>query len=61
MRNPEHIGDGVYVHWNGYAIELRVNDHRNEVAVELDTQVMAALLRFWECAKAGDIQPNPNA
>lgn len=48
----DHIGDGVYAKFNGYAIELRVNDHRNPVAVELDPYVLKALDRFRKRVKA---------
>ena len=27
---PDHLGDGVYVEDVGYALILRVNDHRNK-------------------------------
>jgi len=28
---PEHLGDGVYIHDEGYRIVLAVNHHRNKV------------------------------
>ena len=28
MRNPEYIGDGVYIYYNGYSFELRANHHK---------------------------------
>lgn len=48
MNNTDHIGDGVYATFDGFGIELRANDHRNEVAVYLEPEVLAALDRFYE-------------
>ena len=45
---PDYIGDGVYVTDEGYAIALRVNDHRNEPVVCLEPDVLAALVRYAE-------------
>ena len=42
----EHIGDGVYAHFDGYSIGLAVNDHRNEPEVWLEPQVLSALNQF---------------
>lgn len=42
----EYLGDGVYAHFDGYSIGLSVNDHRNEPAVWLEPQVLAALNQF---------------
>jgi hypothetical protein len=46
MENPTHIGDGVYVYFDGFGFELRVNDHRNPMAVYLEPSVLDALNRF---------------
>ena len=29
--NPEHLGDGVYVHHEPYGIDIAVNHHTNKV------------------------------
>ena len=42
----DYLGDGVYAHFDGYSIGLSVNDHRNEPAVWLEPQVLAALNQF---------------
>lgn len=46
----EHLGDGVYVSFDGYQIWLAANDHRNKV-VALEPAVFKALmayaLRLW--------------
>lgn len=49
VREPigmDHVGDGVYASFNGYSIEVRVNDHRNPVAVTLDPQVLQGLVNY---------------
>jgi hypothetical protein len=50
MTQPEttrHLGDGVYATFVGYGIEIRVNDHRSDVAVFLEPSVLEALQRFF--------------
>ena len=46
-----HLGDGVYAEFDGYGINLRVNDHRNPVAVYLEPEVFEALVKFYEARK----------
>jgi hypothetical protein len=41
----EHIGDGVYASFDGYHVNLAVNDHRNH-AVALDPYVLADLIKY---------------
>jgi hypothetical protein len=44
--NKSHLGDGVYVIYNGnYDIELAVNDHKNVVVV-LDIDILQKLVEF---------------
>lgn len=43
----DHIGDGVYVEWDGFALQIRVNDHRNPVLVTLEPFVLEALNNFY--------------
>lgn len=45
MPRPEHLGDGVYASFDGYHVNLSVNDHRNH-AVALDPYVLAALVEY---------------
>jgi hypothetical protein len=33
MNDTIYLGDAVYAHFDGYVIDLRLNDHRNERAV----------------------------
>jgi len=40
-----YLGDGVYASFDGHAIWLAVNHHKNK-QVALEPAVMAALLRF---------------
>lgn len=46
--NHVHLGDGVYAEYVGGGIALRVNDHRNPVAVYLEPEVATALVKFIE-------------
>ena len=48
MEQPrEHLGDGVYVRFDGYAFHIAVNHHDNEVVV-FEPEVIDALVRFRE-------------
>ena len=40
----EHIGDGVYLYFNGCAIEISVNDHQNPSVVTLEPEVLINLI-----------------
>lgn len=48
---PRHIGDGVYVSFDGYQIVVRVNDHRSEPVLFLEPEVMKALIAYYEKLK----------
>jgi len=41
-----HLGDGVYVYYNGHAFELKVNDHRNPTVAVLGTAEVENLKDF---------------
>ncbi len=43
---PDYIGDGVYVSYDGYQIWISVNDHRNPPVVALEQSVFEALIRY---------------
>ena len=45
MPEPRHIGDGVYVSFDGYAIDIAVNHHTNHV-VTIEPEVFEALVRY---------------
>lgn len=43
----EYLGDGAYVTWNGYALEVKANDHLNPTdTVTLGQHEITALVRF---------------
>jgi hypothetical protein len=43
MEDTIYLGDAVYAYFDGYGIELRLNDHRNECAVYLEPEVLHVL------------------
>ncbi len=43
---PDHMGDGVYIADQGYAIAISVNDHRNEPVVFLEPHVLKAIVSY---------------
>lgn len=45
-----YLGDGVYASFDGYAINLAVNDHRNKVIV-LEPEVMEKLIKYYNQTK----------
>lgn len=47
MRNPEYLGDGVYVGHDGYQLWLSVGDHEHP-SIALDAAVMAGLIRYFQ-------------
>jgi len=46
MRDPEYLGDGVYVGHDGYQLWLSVNDHEHPT-IALDAYVMVALIAYF--------------
>lgn len=44
--NCRHIGDGVYVDFDGYQFAIRVNDHRSDPVVFFEPSVMDALINY---------------
>lgn len=42
---PRYLGDGVYVSYDGYHVNIAVNDHNNH-AVSLDPGVLQSFLKF---------------
>jgi hypothetical protein len=71
MNDPwiDYLGDGVYAQFDGYAVSLMVNYHRNEPVVVLEPDVLKALNDFmleqWvtmpkgQTAGRGDTPPGP--
>lgn len=44
--NPTYLGDAIYAYFDGFGIELRLNDHREPCTVYLEPSVLAALNQF---------------
>ena len=57
MDKHEHIGDGVYAEFDGYGINIRVNDHRNPVAAYLEPDVLKRLVKFYETQSGKKVSP----
>jgi hypothetical protein len=47
-----HLGDGVYATFDGYGLEIRVNDHRSPKVAYFEPSVVAAMGRFLEAHRA---------
>lgn len=48
-----YLGDGLYVKFDGYLVELLANDHENPTdTVGLEPEVLSAFLSFIEELKA---------
>lgn len=53
----DYIGDGVYVEFDGFGIELRANSPDSPHVVYLEPQVLEALNRFAKrCAAQQSVQ-----
>lgn len=50
--NDEHLGDGVYVSFDGYQIWLAANHHENKV-IALEPEVLRRLVAYVK-----NIDPN---
>jgi hypothetical protein len=49
LKDPAHLGDGVYVHDEGYRIAIAVNHHTNKV-VYMEEYEILGLLRYAKSA-----------
>ena len=59
MMEPKHIGDGVYVSYDGYQIKLMANSHIHPTdTIYLDVEVVANLLTVIEKIKKGNDENN---
>ena len=48
----DYIGDGVYIHYDGYGITLNANDAINPTdSIYLEPEVCSGFLRFIETIK----------
>lgn len=47
INKPQHIGDGVYVDFDGYQVSIAVN-HHNNIQVYLDEQVQSNLIEYLQ-------------
>jgi len=43
-----YIGDAVYAEYDGHNINLRLNDHRSEILIVLEPDVMDTLIGFYK-------------
>ena len=50
IQRPSHLGDGVYVHDEGYQLVLAVNHHENKV-ITLEPSVIEALVEYAKRSK----------
>ena len=51
-RMIDHLGDGVYVSFDGYTFKLMANSHTNPTdVIYLEPAVLDGLIRFFERAK----------
>ena len=46
MSLQRHLGDGLYVNYDGYQIAISVNDHRNPPVAFLEPHVMIAMVDY---------------
>lgn len=46
MENPKYLGDGVYASFDGYHVNLAVNNHKNHV-VALEPEVVESLKQYF--------------
>lgn len=44
--DARHLGDGLYVRYDGYQIAISVNNHRNPPVAYLDMGVMDQMVRY---------------
>jgi len=50
LLKPDYLGDGVYVHDEGYQLALAVNHHENKV-VYLDDVTLRSLINYAKRAE----------
>lgn len=43
-----YLGDGVYATFDGFGLEIKINDHRNPVAVVLEPDVLIRMVQFLD-------------
>jgi hypothetical protein len=57
LQMKDYIGDGVYVEFDGFGIELRANSPDSPHVIYLEPQVLEALNRFAKrCAAQQSVQ-----
>lgn len=45
---PQHVGDAVYLQFDGYQIMVRVNSHENPVVAYINHDVWRGLIRYGQ-------------
>lgn len=58
---PEYIGDGVYVTFDGWHLELRLNSHTDPVLVYLEPCVMDRLVLYYCKVLDEKVKEKPDA
>lgn len=54
LEKTRYLGDGLYVHYNGVAYEIRVNNHKNPTVAYFESHHIKKLNTFkneWEKMK----------
>jgi hypothetical protein len=51
MNETIHIGDAVYVHFDGYGIEFPLNHRQSPCAVYLEPETLQGVIEFWNSAQ----------
>lgn len=55
LLKPDHLGDGVYIHDEGYGIDLAVNHHENRV-ISMGEYEIKAFIEYVK--RAGYLKEN---
>ena len=57
MRNPEYLGDGLYVAFDGYRIKIMANSHEDPTdTVYLGSNEMEALIEFYKALRGQKVE-----
>lgn len=50
--NPIYLGDAVYAYFDGYGVELKLNEHTSRCLIYMEPEVMQNLIEFWKSKTA---------
>lgn len=45
--NATYLGDAVYADFDGYGVNLKLNDHRSESLIYMEPEIIQALVKFY--------------